>query len=122
MAMPVSLSQVRPRWLLRKGRAIQATAASTKIAATRFSALSMGPILVSSSLIKALLSPPVSSLKPPRVSHHQATSIMERLIGTPTIIHWAKPRSMPWLSCRYPASREFGGVPIRVATPPMLAE
>lgn len=44
------------------------------------------------------------------------------LTGTPIIIHCAKLTSIPVRVSEMDANKAFGGVPIRVASPPMLAE
>lgn len=56
-----------------------------------------------------------------RVSHHQAKASMIPATGTPSSIHWANPIATPCSSLRYAASKAFGGVPISVAMPPILA-
>ena len=41
--------------------------------------------------------------------------------GTPTIIHWSRLTRTPASSDAAAAKRTFGGVPIRVPTPPIEA-
>jgi len=41
--------------------------------------------------------------------------------GTPISIHCPKPMDTPYVSAMKPARSALGGVPIRVAAPPMLA-
>ena len=59
--------------------------------------------------------------KASRASTSQASGSITRVTGTPTIIHCTKPISMPYRCPTKAAIKALGGVPMRVATPPMVA-
>ena len=90
---------------------------------TRISPEDIGPSLAFSERISSR--PPgissISALNSTRVSRNQTPTSITRDSGTPTSIHWPKPMVTPWVSDMYPASRVFGGVPIRVPSEPTEA-
>ncbi len=123
IASPASDSPPKPGRPSSSGRAIQAAASAAATAATRFSAALIGPSSRRITASRSRAAPPVE--KPTgwrrQVSSHQQIGSSSAASGTPTSIHWAKPISTPKRSSMKAASSAFGGVPIKVAMPPIVA-
>ena len=106
-------------------RKIQAAAVAAQTAKTIFSPRCIGPNARrrSSSACPTLRIDNPSKRNRNFVSKHQVSGSKTADIGNPTNIHCKKPISSAlgynFLNC--PRRTPFGGVPIKVATPPMLA-
>ncbi len=87
--MAIRVSSMAATYWDSSGWVTQAAAVQANTSATRFSPADQLPSSSSSWRSMARLSP--SSLKPPRVSHHQVNSSTQTATGRPSNIHWPKP-------------------------------
>lgn len=123
-AIPVSLMG-KPVQPTRTSRKIQAQAVPAKTQATRFCAALQSPRPCRISCSHSSPGPPPSAPSGKRnitrVSRKWVRNKTNAATGTATIIQSKKGISTPCVSANMPAMATFGGVPISVAMPPMLA-